>query len=344
MSELEAPEAVDIKPDMEIVAELANKLVTSDPDFGQLVASMLASRQLYAMCVYELEWLLREEAGKPKAKPELTSPQKVMLKEVLINAAAVQAQQPFEEQVLFDGMKQIVFPWMERVVVNHSRYQNSERKKIFEAQEKVRVETSIELGFKISDLPLNRQSSVLLVGEAPVVNYVLRGIIDHAIDSYGTVKQIVELVECQSLRSDSRVVSVPVSEWKGCAGSNNGFQKVYEAFVATQLSNPVDLLVVHNLLPAQKGLEHTSLATRANESQFKFKRWANAAGALLVSGLPLDRQLRANELHSTEYETLRVHNVIRGVTAVPVPNSDDVEIVVGTVVATRIPRSEVYAS
>jgi hypothetical protein len=55
----------------------------------------------------------------------------------------------------------------------------------------------------------------------------------------------------------------------------------------------------------------------ANEAQRRFKNWGEKAGALVLGCIPLDRELRANELNGTEYETLRVHNVIRGVVAEP---------------------------
>ncbi len=338
MSEPETPADEQLKQDLEQVAEVANKLVLEDPSFGQLVASMLASRQMYAMCMYELEWLMRESQAKGLAR--LGDQQKVMLKEILINAAAVQAQQPFDENVLFQGMKHTVFPWMEKVVGKHSEYQNRERRRLFEEQEKVRVETPIDLGLAIAEAPLDRQMPVLLVGEAHLLSFVFDRLVENLPD---TVKQVVQLVETKPKPSSPRSVLVPVDAWKGCTNTNNGFQRVYEAFVLPVLSNPVDLLLARNLLPAYKGLDFAALTTRANEAQHKLKKWANAAGALLVGGLPLDRPLKANELHQSEYETLRVHNVLRGVAAVPVPDSDDVEILIGAAVALRVPRAELDA-
>ena len=57
---LELPEESKIPEDMELVAEMANRLVSDNQEYGRLVASMLASRQLYAMCLYELERLCEE--------------------------------------------------------------------------------------------------------------------------------------------------------------------------------------------------------------------------------------------------------------------------------------------
>lgn len=340
MSESEPVVDDQLKRDMEVVAEVANKLVVNNAAFGQLVASMLASRQLYAMCMYELEWLMREGETKGNDVSDLSDQQKVMLKEILINAAAVQAQQPFDENVLFQGMKKTVFPWMEKVVGKHSDYQNRERKRLFEEQEKVRVETPIDLGLSISETPLDRQMPVLLVGEAHLLQFLFDQLIQNLPD---VVKQVVQLVESKPKVEEPRSVPVPLDAWKGCARSNNGFQRVYEACVLPVLSNPVDLLVVRNLLPAYNGMDFASITTRANEAQYKLKKWANAAGALLVGGLPLDRPLKGNELHQPEYETLRVHNVLRGVASKPVPDSDDVEILIGPAVALRVPNTELDA-
>lgn len=336
--ESEAAVEIDqLKQDMEKVAAVANRLVAEDSNFAQLIASMLAARQLYAMCMYELEWLVREGDWQAKKVPELSDHNKVMLKEILINAAAVQAQQPFDENVLFRGMKQTVFPWMERVVGKHSEYQNKERRRLFEEQEKIRVETPIDLGLAIAEAPLDRQMPVLLVGEAHLLSFLFDRLIENLPD---TVKQAVQLVEGKPKASAPRSVLVPLDAWKGCARSNNGFQRVYETFVLPVLSNPVDLLLVHNLLPAYTGMDFASITTRANEAQYKLKKWTNAAGALLVSGLPLDRALKANELNLPEYETLRVHNVLRGVSAVPTDSPDQLEIHVGAQIVATVSAEE----
>lgn len=332
-------EADQLKQEMEKVAAAANQLVAGDSSFSQLIATMLAARQLYAMCMYELEWLVREGDWKVKDIPEMTDQNKMMLKEILVNAAAVQAQQPFDENVLFQGMSNTVFPWMQRVVVKHSEHQIKERQKFFEEKEKARVATPIDVGLSISDKPLYRQVPLLLVGEKHVLAWAMAKIKSH-IASTDAVRQIVELVEFAPKDPSEKTIHVPVGEWQGCANSNNGFQRVYEKCVLMQLSEPVDALLVPNLLPAYKGMPFVSVTTRANEIQFKLKKWANIAGALLIGGLPLDRPLKANELNLPEFETLRVHNVLRGVSAVPTDVPDQWDIHVGAQVAATVSTEE----
>ena len=120
--------------DMALPAELAQHLVMNVPEFGQLVASMLASRQLYAMCMYEMDMLCDRTDFKGMGIEEIDTAaledfQVPMLKEILINSAAVQAQQPFDEKLLFNGFVKTVFPWMQNVVVDHTKQQEEASKK-----------------------------------------------------------------------------------------------------------------------------------------------------------------------------------------------------------------------
>jgi hypothetical protein len=343
MSEVETQaEQPDISQDMELVADTANRLVREHLGFGQLVSSMLASRQLYAMCLYELEWLVREGDTRLEGLPELTEPQQAMLKEILINAAAVQAQQPFDEKVLFEGMTNTVFPWMSKVVEKHSEYQQKLRKQVFEEQEQLRIATPVDLGVSISEEPLSRQQAVLLVGEEHVLAWLTGRMLEHLMQDE-RIRQVVQLTVRKPDPAHTRVVSLAGPNWAKCCNTAKSFERLYWDQIMTVVSDPVDVLLVHDLTHAYSEISFSSLTTRANEAQRKLIRWSHAAGALLVGCLPLDRPLRANELHQTEYETLRMHNVLRGVAAVPVPDSTEVDILVGTATVARIEAAELEA-
>lgn len=319
--------------DMDLVAYVANQLVEHNPDFGQLVASMLASRQLYSMCLYELEWLMSDNNFLGKIAPKdgsalpvsLTPDQQVMLKEILINAAAVQAQQPFDEKVLLEGFTKIIFPWTKRVVDKHTTWQNEERKKQFEERERVRIQTPIDLGIRVyseaevlkagDPTKLDRSKSLLFVGESKVVNWLADKIVAHAAAVDSGAESIVRLGRQAPQVNHPRLISVPQDGWKNCAENNTSFQRVYANFVLPQLSNPVDLVIVDNILQTLQGMAFAAFTTIANEAQHRLKKWTEAAGAMLVSFLPLDRTLQVNELNSSPYETLRMHNVLRAVVA-----------------------------
>lgn len=340
--------------DIELVAAVANKLVGSHSGFTQLIASMLASRQLYAMCLYELDWLCRDTdfSAVDTALADMTDQQRIMFKEVLINAAAVQAQQPFDEQVLFAGMTKTVFPWMQTVVTKHSAWQAAEKKKGNEQREDLRIATPINLGFQfyaeneaVETHAINRHKPILLVGKQDAVRWLLHRITESALTPASGATQLTRLLEGAPKITDSYLVNIPKDVWENCASSNTGFQKIYDFFVYPKLNAPVDLLIVDNLLQTCKGMTSIPILSIANEAQRRFKNWGEKAGALVLGCIPLDRELRANELNSTEYETLRFHNIIRGVVAEPcvVNDAPHFKICVGQHEVAQIPAAELEA-
>lgn len=357
------PEQQTVADSMTAVAAVANRLVTSDPRFGRLVASMLASRQLYAMCLYELERVCSDtnykKATKQEGEPdldvgeELPEDQLAMLKEILINSAAVQAQQPFDEQLLFNGFVNTVFPWMRDVVALHTDLQNKQRRKQFEEREKGRVAKKI--AFNVQMFPqteeadgfwMSREKPVLFVGDRPILLWLMDHVIENALKSGNNVEQVLRLnAGGKPKHSDSNIWYVPKNDWNAVAETNTGFQRLYQEHVMHNLVAPVDLLLVDDLCHARKDMSFASITSVANESQKKFKRWTEAAGALLVGCLPLDRQLKANELNTPEFETLRMHNTLRGVAWSPitVDGTDWVKVEVGQHEVARVPKEELEA-
>lgn len=348
----------DQTSDMELMALVANRLVEVDVQYSRLVSSMLASRQLYAMCLYELERLCEETDFKRATKAEgkeniavgktLTEEQALMLKEILINAAAMQAQQPFEENQLFDGMIKVVFPWMRDVVAKHNEAQAKAQKEAFNEVEKARVALPVGLNLPVlADKPeelLDRKTPVLLVGEAKFVNYLLESRLSNASEGQNNVRQIIRLTTAEQPKEDTdKICFLSKPLWEDCTASNDAFQRVYSNHILPKLNNPADLLVVDDLRHARLGLDFSSMTTVVNEAQKRLKRWAEKAGCLLVGCLPLNRQLKANELNLPEYETLRIHNLLRGVAgeSVTIDGVDHYRIFVGQHVVCCVPAVEV---
>lgn len=346
--------------DMELMAQVANRLVEVDLQYSRLVSSMLASRQLYAMCLYELERLCDETDFKRATKAEdkdnipvgkkLTEEQTLMLKEILVNAAAMQAQQPFEENQLFDGMLKTVFPWMRDVVSKHNEAQAKAQKEAFNEVEKARVATPVSINLPVlsekPDEQIDRNMPVLLVGESKFVRYLIESQISSAADGDGNVRQIIRLADTETPAEDTaKICFLRKSLWADCTASNDAFQRVYSSHILPKLNNPADLLVVDNVRNARLGLDFSSLTTVANEAQKRLKRWAEKAGCLLVGCLPLNRPLKAKELNLPEYETLRIHNILRGVAGekVTVDGSDYYRIFVGLHEVCCVPTNEVDA-
>lgn len=359
----EEKEAADA---MVLVAGIANRLIRGDKRYGQLVASMLASRQLYAMCLHELERLCGDTNFKKATKiegednledvgKELPDGQIAMLKEVMINSAAVQAQKPFEEPHLFKGMIETVFPWMQEVVKLHTTQQHAQRREEFLENEKVRVKRPIAFDVQIfpqteedTGFWMDRHKPLLFVGERKAVRWLVDYILESSVKEGNNVHQVVRLNSGGKPKhnEDPRMVNVPKDNWAGAAKSNDAFKRQYEENILSQLVAPVDLLIVDDLIHASgEGQSLFSPNSLANNAIRKLKRWAEASGSLMVTCLPLSRELKANELNSPDYETLRMHNVLRGVVAenITVAGAQYCKISVGQHEVARFPAEELDA-
>lgn len=335
--------------DMTLPAELAQHLVMNDPKFGQVVASMLASRQLYAMCMHEME-MLCEKTDFKEMKKEVEGVENIqdfqipMLKEILINSAAVQAQQPFDEKLLFNGFVKTVFPWMQQIVVEHTKQQEEANKKAFEEMNAKRIVTPLKLGIQwnpdevVSDTPpdeIHRGKPVLLIGPERFVRWILDGIVEAALKDDSNVNQTLWLNSGgKPKHSSPKVWYVPKGEWKDVAKTNTEFGRMYARNVADNLIDPVDLLIVDDLRHAAPGNDFSSMHSIANEGQKKLKKWADQLGCLLIGCVGLPRDLQPNELNRPEFETLRVHNILRAVEAKKLPEVNDCpvsyEVTIGT--------------
>lgn len=344
--------------DMAIPAELAQHLVLNDSEFGQLVASMLASRQLYAMCMYELDMLCDKTdfTGKAYKNLELSGDVEEshipMLKEVLINSAAVQAQQPFDEKLLFNGFVKTVFPWMQQVVVEHNKLQTTAEKKEFDDKNAERIATPLNLGVQWfpesvtnSGAEIGRAKSVMLVGFEPAVRWVLDKITGAALEEGSNVNQVLVLNSGgKPTHPENEVCYVAEGEWEDVANTNAEFGRMYAKNVADQLTAPVDLLIVDDLRHATPSHDFSSMHFTANEGQKKLKKWCDKLGCLLIGCVGLGRDLQPNELNRPEFETLRTHNILRAVEARKLPTAAgeeaQYEITIGTQIFGEASESE----
>lgn len=332
-AEKAAQDQEQLVQDMAIPAELAQHLVLNDPEFGQLVASMLASRQLYAMCMYELEMLCEKRDFKKEKVEDIENLEDLedlhipMLKEILINSAAVQAQQPFDEKLLFNGFVKTVFPWMQRVVVEHTKEQEAAKREEYDEMNAKRIVTPLKLGVQwfpesVTDTgaELGRTKPVMLIGFEPAVRWILDQITETALGEESNVNQTLRLNSGgKPKHSDPKVWYVPKGDWEQVANSNTEFGRMYARNVADNLIDPIDLLIVDDLCHATPSHEFSSIHFTANEGQKKLKKWADQLGCLLIGCVGLPRDLQPNELNRPEYETLRVHNILRAVEACKLP-------------------------
>jgi len=341
-------------------AAIANRLIANDPRYIKLVASMLASRQLYAMCLYELERLCEDtnfrKATKQEDEPDLELPKKLpweqlgMLKEILINSAAVQSQQPFDENALFQGMAETVFPWMQSVVALHTDLQAAQRTKEFRDREDGRVARKVAFGVKMFELPkerdcflVARDRPIMFVGHSPVVRWLIDHISEHALEEGNGVDQIIRLNSGGKPKfNHDRIAWLHRDDWAGITADNSAFQERYKNVISHQLHDPADLLIVDDLLHSRPTPHSMVVTTQVNEAQKKFKRWAESAGCLLVGCVQLSREIRDNDLNTPDFETLRIYNTLRVVYANKVTMSGEFyyQVFVGRSEVAYVPAAE----
>jgi hypothetical protein len=338
---------------MAAIAACANHLMQTKPAFVQVVASMLAARQLYTASMYELDLLIRsldinKEQSKFEAEQiEWNENHKVALKEILINASVAKTYESFDSNTLLKGLIETVLPWLKKVTLHHTQVQTEEKQKENAEKEEKRINTEIDIGFSLHDkanneIKLNRQNSLLFIGESKVVRWLLNKVTKNLLEFGSGSNQLVRLTLGDSTITDPSLASLSEKVWENCAAVNASFQQLYASSIFPQLKNPVDALIVDDISVAFTGLSFSPLLTRANEAQHKLKKWTKTAGALLISGLPLQRELKPNELHLPDYESLRMHNLLRAVVAEPVQvdGVDSFKITVGLNEIATIPAIE----
>ena len=212
-------EAVDPSLNVEIPLEVRElggatmrQLVSNHSSFTTLVGTMIASRQLYAVAMRDLEyrmakltdkqkadlvevgrkWLLEEKASKGEGLEEddtkalLTKEIEAveaadadaawqLVEEFIIGASAHAAAQPFTEEILFSGIKQSVVPWLEEVTKQHNIWAREDTARAMEEGEKARRERNIPLGLYWDNefgKDLPRDRSLVLYGWAPALYWL----------------------------------------------------------------------------------------------------------------------------------------------------------------------------
>jgi len=345
------------KQDISAIAACANHLMQTRPAFVQVVAAMLAARQLYTASMYELDLLIRSlDINKEQTKFETDQPvtwtedHKVLLKELMVNASVAKTYESFDSNTLLKGLIETVLPWLKKVVLTHTQVQAEEKQKESIEKENKRLSTEIDIGFSIHEKEeavtrLDRRNSLLFVGEVKAVRWLIDRITKSLIEYGSGAQQTLRLVTQELNIDNPGLITLPEKTWTNCTATNSSFQQLYAASVFPQLKNPVDVLIVDDIVTAYTGLSFAPALTRANEAQHKLKKWTSNAGALLISGLPLNRQLKPNELHLPDYELLRIHNTLRAVVTEPVKvdEIDSVKITVGLHEIAIVPAKELEA-
>lgn len=322
-------------------ADIANSIIKNDKQYTKLIATMLASRQLYAFCIHELELLLSDNDQFKTYLPdkEITDEHKTIIREVLINAAASQAANPFDEQTLIDALNKLVLPWVNTVAAKHNKLEKTNKEEVLKKSEVERRSKLIPLALPIVDeTEIDRSKSIVLVGEKPVVDWAVSKLNDTFKED--TSIQTVLLSGNASANLTFNHYTVPKQAWNMFGINKESIKRLFLGLIVNQVSNPPDVLIVSNLLSAFKS--DTALwAVKAAELQKNLQSIASESGFLLVSGVALDRPLKPNELHQTEYESLKLFNVLRAVTTKNI-NDSECMVCIGNKEYGPVLKSEIY--
>ena len=321
------------------LSEKAQGLLLSNEGLRQVVGAMLASRQLYAMALHDMD--VRVEALDEDEE------EKDQLREIFISSAASQAANPFSENELFQGMEETVMPWMKDVAGEHTVLEERMRREEIQSAEKERREKDVKIGVVYTQISLsedadetemegvsdlNRVRTLVLAGWKPAVLWVINHILEHATSpeafaSSLAPKQTVVLTREGGGHKDPRVMSIGEQAWANCARSNESWQRTFQESYLDKLKDPLDLFVVTDLSHAREGHSFQSDIAKAADAQKKLRRWSTTMGAAFVGGVLLGSK-KLPDFNTPIWEQLRLFTYLRGVD-VEERKDGDYDIVVG---------------
>ena len=326
------------------LGELAQKLVLDSQSIRQSVGSLVASRQLYAMAMHDLDYRLEVECG---LEPKDFS----AVKEVLVASAANQASHPFDERNLVALIKETLLPtlagcaaWAEKVSAEHNEYEKRMQLDEFKEKEKERVAKSINLPFEFSGSTLDREKSLVLVGYEPALRWLAQQIVEHVTCPVAgetllpsrcehelphNVAQMIHFASKPSSIRDAKLITLGGSAWENCAKSNNSWASLFEKSYLSKLSAPVDLLLVSDLAKCAEGHAFQSDITRAADAQKRLRKWCTLVKCGMVAMIPQSKNNRGIDLNTPDWEAFRMFTHLRAVTLLEQEGGSHYDILIG---------------
>ncbi len=288
----------------------AQELIASHEGVRHCMGTMIASRQLYAMAVHDLELQMSSLEGEENVD---------LLEECLIQAAGVQAAKPFDENALYVGFQETVYPWMVKTVERHNKEEDSEQKREADEWEDARRARRLPVGVKFDpDLEdrLPRDRTLTLVGWRPAVQYVIDLMVTNVLAARDK-EQLFHVIRLMKVAKKEEVqrqlLRVTGEIWQNCCRSNKSWPLLFQTDIMSSLSEPPDLLVCDNLCHAAEGVIGGSRLSRAaGTAHKKFREWCLKVGAGFIGGVPLDSK-EPTDLSGPEWEQLRTWSCLRPV-------------------------------
>jgi hypothetical protein len=306
------------KEDQQKAASDAKELVENHKDFSMAVQVMVGARQTYAAAVNELERLFANIPDDEKPHPETI--------EVLIQSAAYQGSQPFDERDLFVGLEKTIQPWLKRMAMEHEREDHSRKLKAEKEQDDRRRAVPVDIGFSVErngDKVITRDKPIVLIGYRPAIMYLLDKAVAAALSSVNGPKQfqVMRMTNAEIvLASEAQpsLVKSARSKWEG-VGKSNDRTKLMFAGANKSLNRLVDLVVCDEL-PAVCDPKHDRAhSVSCAEGCKRLMDSCKITGAALVAGICLP-SMAIPDLSHPEWERLRTHSILR---PVQVSESDD---------------------
>ncbi len=316
----------------DIASAIMRILVEKRDNFANAVSAMIASRQLYAVAVRELEMItsaisdaerhslfrkaLEALENKPEEPPDALATFE-LVEEMLIQAAAYGAAKPFEDSTLLTGLKKSVMAWLEKTVERHNRQAAAERREQIEAWEQARRDRHVPVGVVYTSgegASLDRSRSLILFGWRPAVLWMLDCMVTATLAARDEqVYTVVRLMrQAPKVETQPHLFRLGGKAWHDCCKSGSSWPKLFQSKVLPQLTDPPDLLVVDDLAYAG---ESTSLlggspARMAGNSHRRFREWCNKTGCALLGAVLFDSK-EALYPGNVEWEQLRTFTTLR---------------------------------
>jgi len=298
------------KAKREEVAAIARELMSKNARMSQCVGTMVAARQLYAVCCNDLD---RQITKLPEAQ------QHELLAECLVQAATHQAAKEFDENDLFMGFQETVWPWMQATIALHNAEEKVERSKELDELESLRRHRKIPLGIKYDpDLgdELRRNDSLVLVGWEPAVRYLIDTIMTNVLTARVPEQlfHIIRLMKAAPTKAEAQrqLTRLGGKDWKNCCKSSTSWPKLFQGRLLDQLSDPLDLLIVDDLAHAYEGLSISGESRNAGEAHKRLRQWSTKMGCGLLGGVPLLSK-EIPDLSGAGWHNLRIFSTLRSV-------------------------------
>jgi hypothetical protein len=311
-------------------------LVRGSPEVASVLSAMVALRRGYVVAYRELFDELARQSEIGKAEHGLELPPE--LADFAVQYAMYEAAKPFNEHAAMQGLMDAL-PRLGEAIDRHSAADAESRKADAKEAAEQRAETPIPVGVKFNphqeEPPsLDRAKSLVLIGWAPAVNWVLDRVCENVLLARLTVVRLMD--KAPAARDQHRfLVRIGGNAWAGCANSERQLALTMGEHAADKLSAAPDLLVCDDLTKAYSlGFAGRAGAANAGDAHRKLRAWCDKGQCGLVGAVPLDSPEIPDP--GPEFEQLKTFTQLRPVRVDP--DGGDYVITVGDAARFTVPR------